>query len=216
MSGSRPCSGPVWWAKAGVDVVLGSVLALVALPVIVVAAVGSALVFRASPFVVQERIGHRGRTFRFPKLRTLPATVPPAIDKYALVGYPIPWWGRALRAAHIDELPQLLLVPVRRMSLVGPRPEMAALADRYPVDFAAQRTRVLPGCTGLWQVSVASAGMIYEAPEYDSCYVAHLSLSLDVWIMARTVVHFFGGAPLSRDRVFGSRGPCREPGRTAG
>jgi lipopolysaccharide/colanic/teichoic acid biosynthesis glycosyltransferase len=216
VSDPRPCSALTWWAKAGMDVVLGSVLALVALPVIVVAALGSLLVFRASPFVVQERIGYRGRTFRFLKLRTLPPTVPPAIDKYALAGFPIPWWGRALRAAHIDELPQLLLVPVRRMSLVGPRPEMVALADRYPLDFAAQRTRVLPGCTGLWQVSVASTGMIYEAPEYDSCYIAHLSLSLDLWILVRTVVQFLGGPPLSRDRVFRSQGPCREPGRTAG
>jgi lipopolysaccharide/colanic/teichoic acid biosynthesis glycosyltransferase len=58
--------------------------------------------------------------------------------------------------------------------------------------------------------------MIYEAPEYDSCYIAHLSLSLDLWILVRTVVQFLGGPPLSRDRVFRSQGPCREPGRTAG
>lgn len=190
-----------WWTKAVIDVVLGSILALLTLPIVVIAALVSAVVFRAWPFVAQERVGYRGRAFRCLKVRSLPARVPPAIDKYALAGYPIPRWGRFLRGTHIDELPQLWLLPVRRMSLVGPRPEMPQILHRYPADLVAVRERVLPGCTGLWQISEDARRMIYESPEYDIEYVERFSLGLDLWIMWRTVVALPGGSRMTRAQV---------------
>ena len=198
-----------------VDVALGTVAAIVALPVVVIAALGSTVAFRAWPFVVQSRVGRHGRTFRFVKLRSLPRDTPPAIDKYALAEYRTSRWGRWLRATHVDELPQLFLVPLRRMNLVGPRPEMVALIDRYPADFAALRSAVHPGCTGLWQVSTASDQMIYEAPEYDTCFVECRSLRLNLWVLGQTLRVFFGGVHCSPERIFGERGPCRTSRRGA-
>ena len=172
--------------KRAVDVVLGSLLAVAALPLMVLLAVGCAISLRAWPLFVQQRVGKGGREFRFPKLRTLPTSAPPATDKYALNGTPIPSFCRFLRRTHLDELPQLLLVPAGIMSLVGPRPEMPTVLRRYPVEFADARTRVRPGCTGLWQLSDNAAKLIYEAPEYDLAYLRGAGGRLDLWILFRT------------------------------
>jgi len=173
--------------KRWTDIVIGSLLGVAALPVILVLALGSALTFRTWPFFVQERIGRGGRPFRFLKLRTLPKDTPTTADKYALADSTrIPAYGRFLRHTHLDELPQLLLVPLGWMSLVGPRPEMPNVLADYPPDFAAARSCVRPGCTGLWQVSTSSTKLIYEVPEYDRLYLRHGGLRLDAWILYRT------------------------------
>jgi len=177
-------------AKRLADVVVGLPLALIALPVVIVLALGSAVTFRAWPLFVQKRVGYRRREFPFIKLRTLPPTTPTTIDKEALKQFPVPRFARLLRSTHLDELPQLFLVPFGCMTLIGPRPEMVEIVDRYPNDFATLRTSVRPGCTGLWQISVASAGMIYEAPQYDEFYVQNVGVLLDTWILARTIACF--------------------------
>jgi lipopolysaccharide/colanic/teichoic acid biosynthesis glycosyltransferase len=168
------------------DIVVGTVLAVVAIPVILVLALGSAVTLRAWPIFVQERVGLRGRRFLFPKLRTLPIDTAASADKYALDRVRIPAFGRFLRRTHLDELPQLFLVPVGTMTLVGPRPEMPSVMGRYPADFVAERTSVRPGCTCLWQLSPSASGLIYEAPEYDRAYLRHSGPLLDAWILYRT------------------------------
>ena len=175
------------FGKRAFDVVVGSLLALVILPVLLVIAVGSAVVFRTWPIFVQPRVGRDGRTFALLKLRSMPRTAPVALDKYTLHDVRIPAWGRLLRRTHLDELPQLLLVPFGGMSLVGPRPEMPVICDRYLPEILEARQSVRPGCTGLWQVSRALTGMIYEAPEYDLAYVANVGLRLDVWVLVKSV-----------------------------
>jgi lipopolysaccharide/colanic/teichoic acid biosynthesis glycosyltransferase len=177
------------------DLVAGTLLALGATPVIVLAALGSAITLRAWPFFVQRRVGLRGREFRCVKLRTLPRGTSRTLDKYALGTITVPRFARWLRATHVDELPQLWLVPLRRMSLVGPRPEMPEIEARYPERLRSVRRTVRPGCTGLWQISIDAGKMIYEAPEYDECYVAHQSLRLDLWILWRTVAMIVGRRP---------------------
>jgi lipopolysaccharide/colanic/teichoic acid biosynthesis glycosyltransferase len=172
--------------KRAVDVVVGTVLAVAALPLIVVLLVCSAVAFRAWPIFVQDRVGRSGRVFRFPKVRTLPPETASATDKYALSQVRIPAFGRLLRRTHLDELPQLLLVPVGVMSLVGPRPEMPDVLARYPTDFVRERTSVRPGCTCLWQISESADKLIYEAPEYDRAYLRHANPLLDAWILYRT------------------------------
>ena len=173
--------------KRAVDLVVGLILLAACLPVIVVIAVGSAITLRASPFFVQDRVGRDGETFRFLKIRTLPSSTNAYADKYALADLDIPRFTRLLRALHLDELPQLLLVVLGRMSLVGPRPEMPTLHAALPPSFAQARSRVRPGCTGLWQVGVDCDGLIGEAPEYDAYYVAHQTQRLDLWILWQTV-----------------------------
>jgi lipopolysaccharide/colanic/teichoic acid biosynthesis glycosyltransferase len=172
--------------KRGVDIAVGTVLAAVALPLIVVLAIGAAITLRAWPIFVQDRLGKNGRTFRLPKVRTLPPDTASSTDKYSLSNVRIPAFGRVLRRTHLDELPQLLLVPFGLMSLVGPRPEMPEVAARYPAEFVAERTSVRPGCTCLWQLSDSADGHIYEAPEYDRAYLRHSGPLLDAWILYRT------------------------------
>jgi lipopolysaccharide/colanic/teichoic acid biosynthesis glycosyltransferase len=118
----------------------------------------------------------------------LPSIAPDTADKYQLRSMALPRFAELLRAHHLDVLPQLWLVIAGRMSLVGPRPEMPTLSASFDQQFVATRVSVKPGCTGLWQVSQASRGLIGEAPEWDTHYVAHGTLRLDVWIMFRTIL----------------------------
>ncbi len=200
-------------AKRLIDVVLGAVLALLALPVIFVCAVGVSLSLRASPFFVQRRIGRSGRSIAFVKLRTLPKDFPHYADKYHLDGLSLPWFPLLLRRLHLDELPQLFLVPLGSMSLVGPRPEMPLLHARMDESFAIQRTTVRPGCTGLWQIGAACDRLISEAPIYDRFYLQHRSLSFDLWILGRTMLMFFNHQTVSLEQVpdwvTASRAPMR-------
>jgi lipopolysaccharide/colanic/teichoic acid biosynthesis glycosyltransferase len=187
--------------RRALDLGIASVLILLVLPVMVLTVIGSAVALRAWPFFVQERIGQDGRTFRFVKIRTLPTSVPRYLDKRSLAEHHVPSFCRLLRELHLDELPQLFLVLIGRMSMVGPRPEMAVLHDRLDPAFARVRTSVRPGCTGLWQVSEDCALLIGERPEYDAYYVANRSLRLDLWILARTLGKVLGLGLVSLDDV---------------
>jgi len=184
-------------AKRVLDLLLGTILALVALPVILFLALLVAVSIRAWPLFVHERVGKGGRSFRCPKLRTLPRGTP----AYAMkIDIPVVAQGRVarfLRRTHLDELPQLLLVPFGKMSLVGPRPKMP---DGYePVDptYAMVRGQVTQGCTGLWQISRHKSGMPHQSPDYDYFYVQHQSIALDLWILWRTALGMAGiGRPI--------------------
>jgi lipopolysaccharide/colanic/teichoic acid biosynthesis glycosyltransferase len=178
--------------KRAIDVVVGTVLALATLPVVLVLALVTTVNLRAWPFFVQTRIGAGGVPFRLVKLRTLPASTDHYADKRAIESIPLTWVSRTMRRTHLDELPQLFLVPLGRMSLVGPRPEMAFLVEQMSPSFARRRTEVRPGCTGLWQIGEACAGLIGEAPEYDLHYVDHRSLLLDLWIVWRSIAMVLG------------------------
>ncbi len=94
--------------------------------------------------------------------------------------------GRALRRTSLDELPQLWNVFRGQMSLVGPRPIVAEEAPRYgeALDLYSQ---VLPGLTGLWQVSGRSDTSYAERVRLDTHYVRGWSIWMDIEILARTV-----------------------------
>ncbi len=175
------------YGKRGLDLLLGAPLALLSLPLTAILGAVSAVSLRAWPFFTQARVGRHGKTFAFPKIRTLSKQAPVGADKYEIAKVTIPPVCAFLRNTHLDELPQLWLVPLGRMSLVGPRPEMPQILERYPVAFATARSSVRPGCTGLWQVSTENARMIYEAPEFDEYYLGNSSLSLDLRILVLTV-----------------------------
>jgi exopolysaccharide production protein ExoY len=178
--------------KRCLDVVLGSVLAVLAVPVIAVLAAGVACSLRCSPFFAQHRVGRDGRIFRFWKLRTLPAAAPAYADKYTIQTVETPRFARFLRRTHLDELPQLFLVVLGHMSLVGPRPEMPHLHAGADPAFARTRTSVRPGCAGLWQASVDQNRLIWDAPEYDLFYLRYASVRLDLWILWRTFTLMLG------------------------
>ena len=94
--------------------------------------------------------------------------------------------GRFLRRSSLDELPQLWNVVTGRMTLVGPRPIVAAEAEKYGADFAYYLA-VKPGITGLWQTSGRSTLSYDERVALDRRYVEEWSLALDVTLLARTV-----------------------------
>lgn len=188
--------------RRALDVVVSAILGLIILPLILLAAAGSALALRAWPFFVQDRVGRDGALFRFVKVRTLPTDVPRYTDKHQLANHHIPAFCRFLRSFHLDELPQVYLVLTGRMSLVGPRPEMAELHNRMQPAFAADRTVVRPGCTGLWQISHACGDLIGAAPEFDRFYLAHRTVRLDLWLLVRTGLQMTGlGNLVSLDDV---------------
>ncbi|MBK9180790.1 MAG: sugar transferase [Acidimicrobiales bacterium] len=178
------------------DLLVGVPLVVLTLPLVAVGAVASALSLRAWPFFTQRRVGLGGREFTVLKIRSLPVATPGYADKYAIQHVETTRVGRALRATHLDELPQLWLVLTGAMSLVGPRPEMQALAARFAPGFAEARALVRPGCTGLWQVSEAVGGLIREAPQYDLFYLRHWSVRLDGWIVWRTLLGALPGERL--------------------
>jgi lipopolysaccharide/colanic/teichoic acid biosynthesis glycosyltransferase len=174
-------------AKRAIDIVLGTVLAVLALPLIVALAIGSAIALRAWPIFLQPRMGKGGRVFPMPKLRTLPAHTHPDVDKYEIADIVIPRYCRFLRRTHLDELPQLFCVPLGWMSLVGPRPDTPAQMQRFPRHQVALRMQVRPGCTGLWQISQVRHLFQWDSPEYDVAYVERGGIRTDVWIMWRTI-----------------------------
>lgn len=172
--------------KRVVDVVVSALLLVVTVPVVLVLAALSAVALRAWPFFVQERVGRHGRIFRFIKIRTLPPTCSSYAPKTELDTVGIPRSMRLLRATHLDELPQFWLVLTGKMSLVGPRPEMAVLHDLLASDAAAERLSVRPGITGLWQISAHCDGLICDRLEYDRLYVRFGNVRFDAWIMLKT------------------------------
>jgi lipopolysaccharide/colanic/teichoic acid biosynthesis glycosyltransferase len=184
-------------AKRVTDVVGATLLAFALLPLMLMLAAGLAISLGGVwPFFVQERVGRGGRRFRMVKLRTLPVSTPRYATKYTLDTTSLPWLARTLRRRHLDELPQLFLVITGRMSLVGPRPEQPDQAADLAVGFNIRRTSVRPGCTGLWQISHRSVGLIGESPVYDDTYVADASLRLDLWILVRTLRLFVAASSM--------------------
>lgn len=196
-----PVPGPLA-GKRLLDVLIGVPLCLLAVPVIAVLAVLMALQLRANPFFVHDRVGQAGRTVRIPKLRTLAPSTPRYADKTVAALRPPTRLAELLRRTHLDELPQLFLVPLGRLSLVGPRPVMEAELPHFrdPVAVGV-RCSVPQGCTGLWQISVAQKARVADHPEYAVFYVAQRTIRLDLWILWRTAVQLFGAGPIELSDV---------------
>jgi lipopolysaccharide/colanic/teichoic acid biosynthesis glycosyltransferase len=178
-------------AKRAFDLLVGGLLALAALPFIVLMAVAVAISLRCWPFFVHERIGTGGRTFKFPKLRTLPPHTPRYTTKYGLPT-DVPALCRFLRKSHLDELPQLFLVPLGQLSLVGPRPKMPDEFEPIEPVYGRLRTTVPQGCTGLWQIGSGACREVRESPEFDLFYIQYASVRFDVWILWRTLFTISG------------------------
>jgi len=159
-------------------VILSPVMAVTAL--IILFKEGRPVLFR------QQRPGRGGKLFTLNKFRTMRN----AVDRQ---GRPLPdeqrlsRFGRALRSTSIDELPELFNVLRGEMSIVGPRPLLAAYLERYNAQ-QARRHEVLPGITGWAQINGRNALTWDEKFRLDVWYVDHWSLWLDIKIIALTVL----------------------------
>jgi lipopolysaccharide/colanic/teichoic acid biosynthesis glycosyltransferase len=101
--------------------------------------------------------------------------------------------GRFLRRYSIDELPQFINVLRREMSVVGPRPPLRREVDTYD-DQVRRRLLVLPGITGLWQVSGRSDLSWEDSVRLDLSYVENWSISNDLLIAAKTIRTVLAGS----------------------
>lgn len=135
---------------------------------------------------VQERVGKNGRPFEMYKFRSMYVSTP-AYAYHPKSGEdprltPV---GRWLRRLSIDELPQFVNVLLGHMSVVGPRPEMRFIVEKYG-ELERARLRVKPGITGLWQISADRSKMIHENMDYDLFYVYNRGILLDLIIVMET------------------------------
>mgnify|MGYP001237833308 CR=1 FL=1 len=188
--------------KRGLDLLALVVLLPLFLPVLAVLAVAIKLDSRGPVFVKLRRVGQNGKLFNQLKFRTM---VPDAdrvlratlerdsalLDEWEktqkLKNDPrLTRVGRWLRASSVDELPQVLNVLVGQMSLVGPRPITTSETARY-AELVSLYTKVLPGLTGLWQVSGRNELEYEERVMLDAYYVRNWSVWLDLYILIKTV-----------------------------
>lgn len=174
--------------KRGFDVFVSIFLLLLFLPVWGLVCVLIKIDSHGPIFFLQDRPGLNGKIFRVYKFRTMRLGSEKMVKGQEVMQDDdrITSIGRFLRRSKIDEIPQLLNVLKGDMSLVGPRPERIASLEDY-TDEIAKRLNMLPGLTGLAQVS----GNIYlpldERYRLDVYYVEHFSLWIDIKILIRTI-----------------------------
>lgn len=175
------------------DLVLGSALFLLTLPLWPLIAVAIWLESGRPVLYVQERVGLWGRTFRMLKFRTMhPDAEKGTGPRWASESDPrITRVGRVLRHLRLDELPQLLNVVRGEMSLVGPRPERPYFVQRLSTTYPlyATRHRVRPGVTGWAQIRYAYGSTDEDAREklaYDLFYLLHRSVTFYFTVLLET------------------------------
>jgi exopolysaccharide biosynthesis polyprenyl glycosylphosphotransferase len=184
--------------KRAFDVFFGSLALLISLPVlglislVILLEDGRPVLFR------QKRAGENGRLFEMLKFRTmvknaeaLRSLVEQKDENGNLIHKTkddprVTRIGRFLRRFSLDELPQLFNIVGGTMSIVGPRPEMPYLVEKYQ-PWQRKRFAVPPGLTGWWQVNGRSDRPMHLHTEDDLYYIQNYSIWLDLQIIARTV-----------------------------
>ena len=176
------------------DIVCASLLCVVSLPIMIVAAVFIKLDSRGPLLYRQERVGQNGKSFSIAKFRSMrtdaekdgkPRWASANDDRVTKVGH-------VIRRLRIDELPQLLNVLLGDMSLVGPRPERPFFVEQLTqeIPFYALRHSVKPGVTGWAQVRYPYGATVEDSQEklqYDLYYVKNHTLFLDLVVLMETV-----------------------------
>lgn len=174
------------FVKRLLDLLLSLTALILLSPLLLLLTGIGAVVMRGNPFFTQLRPGLREKPFRLIKFRTMTnqrdadgALLPDALR--------LNQYGSFLRAASLDELPELINILKGDMSLVGPRPLLMEYLEYYN-DSQRRRHDVRPGLTGLAQVHGRNAQTWEERFEWDLQYVEQLCFSLDVRIVLKTVV----------------------------
>jgi exopolysaccharide biosynthesis polyprenyl glycosylphosphotransferase len=201
--------------KRTVDVAVALVGGILVFPVLLLVALAIKLTSPGPTLFKQQRVGRNGREFTFYKFRSMyadtddrahreyaealmrgePAGVNVRGEKvYKLIDDPrVTPIGRFIRAASFDEFPQLWNVIRGDMSLVGPRPCLPYEWELYE-EWQRPRLSVLPGITGLWQVSGRSQVPFEEMVLLDLHYIANWSPSLDFRLLVKTIPVVLNGS----------------------
>jgi exopolysaccharide biosynthesis polyprenyl glycosylphosphotransferase len=191
-------TGADWALKRVFDLVGAVLVLLVGIPLWIAIALAIKLESRGPVLYVDRRIGVGEREFRMLKFRTMAADAAARQREleaeneasgalFKIREDPrVTRVGRVLRRLSLDELPQLLNVLRGEMSLVGPRP--LPLRDHALLqDWHKARYNVLPGMTGLWQISGRSGLSFDDLVRLDFAYLESWSIWLDITIIARTI-----------------------------
>jgi exopolysaccharide biosynthesis polyprenyl glycosylphosphotransferase len=196
---SPPIIGSDFFVKRTFDIVAASlILLLISVPFLLIAI----LIKLDSPgpvFYKQTRVGLKGRHFKVWKFRTMVANASQLQKEleaknevkggvlFKMQNDPrITRVGKFLRRYSLDELPQLINVLREEMSIVGPRPLPVRDVERFSENHFL-RHEILPGITGLWQVSGRSNVDSEEVFYLDLAYIQHWSLALDIKILLQTI-----------------------------
>ena len=195
---------PVW--KRTLDIVGASIGLLVLMPLFILVGLYIKIVSPGPVLFRQKRIGLAGREFTFLKFRSMHHRNNETIHSHHAVDFInfdrpmtkldgsdpriIPG-GRILRKLAIDELPQVFNILRGEMSLVGPRPCIPYEAEEYQ-QWHAHRFSILPGLTGLWQVSGKNKLTFQQMIRLDITYENKMSLWFDLWIILRTIPTVIG------------------------
>lgn len=195
---------PLW--KRAMDIAGALFGLIVLLPLLIAISLYIKWVSPGPVFFRQRRIGSGGKTFHLFKFRTMHHNADPNMHKQYLAqlikssednrhtGKPMKKLqqdpriirnGHLLRASGLDELPQLLNVLLGEMSLIGPRPPIPYEVEQYKLWFRG-RFDVVPGLTGLWQVSGKNRLGFNEMIRLDIQYAQKRSLILDLKILLKT------------------------------
>ncbi len=179
--------------KRFMDILVSSALILLLLPLMTVIYFLQLAGKNGSPVFTQKRVGLKGKEFTLYKFRTMK----PDSDEYEVAPISmddsrVTRLGRLLRRTSLDELPQLFNVIRGNMSLVGPRPEMPFIVEKYS-NWQRHRLDVKPGLTGMWQIMGRKELPLHDNLEYDYYYIRNQSLMLDFTILIRTIAIIFKG-----------------------
>lgn len=190
-------------SKRALDI-LGSIFGLIVLlPLFLIIAILIKLEDPKGPVIFkQKRVGKNEKEFYMYKFRSMSMNAEEQLESllhlnevsgamFKIKNDPrVTRVGRFIRKASIDELPQLWNVLKGEMSLVGPRPPLPREVEQY-TQREKQRLIVVPGCTGLWQVSGRSKLGFEEMVDLDLIYIKKRDLWMDIILILKTLKVFF-------------------------
>ncbi|MCS6809032.1 MAG: sugar transferase [Candidatus Kapabacteria bacterium] len=186
--------------KRFMDIVLSLLGILLGLPLWILIAVIVALETPGGAFYSQIRVGRGGVPFRIWKFRSMTAGAD-AITGFTKVNDArVTRFGRIIRKTHLDEIPQLWNILKGDMSIVGPRPEVPKLVEKFTEKFPyyPRRHKVRPGLTGWYQLHALNYSddddEIRRRLKYDFYYIENISFRLDVEIIVRTIFKVLRGS----------------------
>lgn len=174
------------------------------MPLFVIIAIIIKLTSHGPVFFIQTRIGKDGNPFKFYKFRSMYKLDGEDVERKNMMldfmksdninttdtkvinDSRVTWIGRILRKTSLDELPQLFNVIKGDMSLVGPRPCLPYEYDNYD-EWQKRRVNVLPGCTGVWQISGRSSVSFIDSIVLDLFYINSMSPWFDLQIILKTI-----------------------------
>lgn len=188
--------------KRLMDIILSLIGIIILIPIYLIVFIAIKVDSKGPAIFKQVRVGKDNKNFKIFKFRTMVVNAEKKrelnienvdIENFVFQSKSdnrITKVGAFLRKTSLDELPQLFNVLMGDMSLVGPRPEIPDVVKFYPTEYA-QRLLVLPGITGLAQISGRGEIELGKTVYFDLTYIKKFSVGYDIEILVKTVLSVF-------------------------